>query len=96
MKKNLEKLTSINSLTNNPNNWFWRDGELSLKEFTQLNKEEKFNHIKFLMEIPEDELSTNDEYILYNNGFYSQINQMEFEPLFNKVVKNFITLDEEI
>ena len=96
MKKNLEKLTSTNSLTNNPNNCFWREDELSLKEFTQRNKEDKFNHIKFLMEIPEDELSTNDEYILYNNGFYSQINQMEFEPLFNKVVKNFITLDEEI
>jgi hypothetical protein len=46
------------------NNWIWREGELSYKQFTQLTKEEKEAHTNFLLQLGEDNLSTNDLYIL--------------------------------
>ena len=46
------------------NNWVWRDGELSYKHFTQQTKEEKDAHINLLLQLGEDNLSTNDLYIL--------------------------------
>jgi hypothetical protein len=46
------------------NNWIWREGELSYKQFTQLTKEEKDKHTNFLLQLGEDNLSTNDLYIL--------------------------------
>ena len=46
------------------NNWIWREGEVSYKQFTQLTKEEKEAHINYLLQIGEDNLSTNDLYIL--------------------------------
>ena len=46
------------------NNWIWREGELSYKQFTQLTKEEKEAHTNYLLQIGEDNLSTNDLYIL--------------------------------
>lgn len=46
------------------NEWIWREGEMSYKQFTQLTKEEKEAHINYLLQIGEDNLSTNDLYIL--------------------------------
>ena len=46
------------------NEWIWREGELSYKQFTQLTKEEKEAHTNYLLQIGEDNLSTNDLYIL--------------------------------
>ena len=46
------------------NEWVWREGELSYKQFTQLTKEEKEAHPNYLLQIGEDNLSTNDLYIL--------------------------------
>jgi hypothetical protein len=46
------------------NNWIWRTGELSYKQFTQLTKEEKDAHINLLLQLGIENLSTNDLYIL--------------------------------
>jgi hypothetical protein len=46
------------------NEWVWRTGELSYKQFTQLTKEEKDEHINLLLQLGEENLSTNDLYIL--------------------------------
>jgi hypothetical protein len=51
------KLTKIGS-------WIWREGELSYKQFTQLERSEKDKHTNFLLQLGEDNLSTNDLYIL--------------------------------
>lgn len=44
--------------------WFWRDNELSYKEFSNLEKDEKDKHISFLLSLSDDMLSSNDEAIL--------------------------------
>lgn len=46
------------------NNWIWREGELSYKQFTQLERSEKEAHSNYLLQLGEDNLSTNDLYIL--------------------------------
>jgi hypothetical protein len=46
------------------NNWIWREGELSYKQFTQLERSEKEKHSNYLLQLGEDNLSTNDLYIL--------------------------------
>ena len=46
------------------NNWVWRDDEIAFKQFTQLERSEKDAHINLLLQLGEDNLSTNDLYIL--------------------------------
>ena len=43
----------------------WRTGEIQMREFQSLTREEKDVHIKLLQSLPEDELSTNDISILH-------------------------------
>jgi hypothetical protein len=50
------------------NKFKWRDGEIGLKSFYQLKKEEKNQYVKMLESLPQQDLSTGDEYIL---KFYS-------------------------
>ena len=61
--------------------WKWRNGEISLKDFYQLKKEEKQEYVQMLEQLPEQELSTGDLYIL---NFYS-----------NKKI-NYFTLEEDV
>jgi hypothetical protein len=42
----------------------WRYGELSFKEFQQLNKIAKQEYLLFLQKVPKNQLSYNDQYIL--------------------------------
>ena len=44
--------------------WVWRDDEKSYAEFSRLDNQEKKAHTEFLLTLDEDELSTNDIYIL--------------------------------
>jgi hypothetical protein len=44
--------------------WYWRQDELSFKQFTLLTKKEKEEYIFLLNGLPEDERSTNDLFIL--------------------------------
>jgi hypothetical protein len=46
------------------NEWIWREGEIAFKQFTQLERSEKDAHINLLLQLGEDNLSTNDLYIL--------------------------------
>jgi hypothetical protein len=64
--------------------WLWRDGELSMNSYYQLTKEEKIEHINFLLSLKENELSSNDKIVL---NFAKKI--VKQKP------KNFFTLDEE-
>ena len=61
--------------------WNWRDGELSYKQFTQLERSEKEKHITFLLTLEPNILGSNDKYILSN-----------FAPA--KKQKNFISLKD--
>lgn len=65
--------------------WFWRNDELSYKQFTQLTTIEKENYVNFLLSIDKSELGTNDEYIL-----------RLFGP--EEITKNkkFLSIDENI
>ena len=64
--------------------WLWRDGEISITIYYELSKEEKIEHINFLLSLKENELSTNDLIIL---NFAKKIIKQK--------TKNFFTLDEE-
>jgi hypothetical protein len=61
--------------------WKWRDGELSYKQFTQLERSEKEKHITFLLTLEPKILGNNDKYILSN-----------FAPA--REQKNFISLKD--
>jgi len=67
--------------------WTWRDGEIQLAEFTRLNLQQKKKHLEFLSELPTDELSTNDIFIM-------EIYIKDKQGL-RKTVKNFFSLNEE-
>jgi hypothetical protein len=64
--------------------WLWRDGELSISRYYELTKEEKIEHINFLLSLKDNELSTNDLIIL---NFAKKIVKQK--------TKNFFTLDED-
>jgi hypothetical protein len=49
--------------------WYWRENELSMKEYRQLSSTEKEEHLTLLRELKPEELSTNDEYILNQYTF---------------------------
>ena len=61
----------------------FRKGEINHKNFTQLPKEEKEKHIKFLLTLDKDILGFNDTTIL--NNFASRYTK----------TKNFLTLDDD-
>jgi hypothetical protein len=44
--------------------WYWREDELSMKEYRQLSSTEKEEYLTLLRGLKPEELSTNDEYIL--------------------------------
>ena len=73
----------MNNLTRT-GQWLWRNGELSLTRYYDLTKEEKIEHINFLLSLKENELSSNDLIIL---NFAKKIVKQK--------TKNFFTLDEE-
>jgi hypothetical protein len=49
--------------------WYWRENEISLADFRKLTKQEKLQHIEFLKQLPQQELSTNDRYVLNDYGY---------------------------
>jgi hypothetical protein len=63
------------------NKIIWRDGEIGLKFFYQLSKEEKESYVKEIEKLPESALSTGDKYIL---NFYSSKKN------------NFLSINEEL
>ena len=67
-------------------NWVWRNGELSYAEFGRMGRTEKDEHILYLSSLGEDELGTNDCYIL---------NQYAPHLVPVKKTKEFLALDDE-
>ena len=61
----------------------FREGEINYKQFTQLPKEEKQQHITFLLTLDPDILGTNDYYILLNFG-----------PVIKNNVKNLLSIND--
>ena len=74
-----QKLTTTGS-------WVWRDGEISYAEFGKMGRTEKDEHISYLSSLGEDELGTNDWYILKQYAPY-------LVPI--KKTKEFLELDDE-
>ena len=64
-------------------NWKWRIEEMSYAQFNKLSSTKKQEHIEFLLSLPQQELGTNDQYIL---RFYGP----EQKPIINK----FLNLNE--
>jgi hypothetical protein len=67
-------------------NWIWRDGELSYADFGKMGRMGKDEHILYLSSLDEDELGTNDWYIL---------NQYAPHILTSKKKKEFLSLEDE-
>ena len=68
-------------------NWIWRDGEISYAEFGHMDRMNKDAHILFLSSLSENDISTNDWYILnqYAPEHLPQQkpnNFLEFQPYF--------------
>jgi hypothetical protein len=74
-----QKLTKTGS-------WIWRDGEMSYADFGKMGRMGKDEHISFLSSLEDDELGTNDLYIL---------NQYAPHLVPVKKIKEFLTLDDE-
>ena len=58
--------------------WRWRNDEVLLAEFKKLTSTAKQEHIQFLLTLPIEELSSNDEYILRWFGPASKLNVENF------------------
>ena len=48
--------------------WSWREDEVSLKQFQQLNREDKEEYLVLLAGLKLDEQSTGDKYLLNTYG----------------------------
>jgi hypothetical protein len=59
--------------------WYWRKDELSLKEYRQLSSTEKEEYLTLLQGLKEEELSTNDEYILNQYSVVTKSNKKFLE-----------------
>ena len=57
--------------------WYWRQDELSFKQFTLLSKVEKEEYLFLLKGLNPNELSTNDLYILRLNSTKQEIETIE-------------------
>ena len=81
------KITGGNDLveTENDNIWFWRDDELSLKQFQLLPLEEKNQYFDFLLTLGFENLSTNDEAIVlqFASNFDDKSNMKPASSFFN-------------
>lgn len=55
--------------------WYWRRDELSMKQFTLLNKKDKEEYLVLLKGLNPDERSTIDNLII--NNFSPEINKVE-------------------
>ena len=63
------------------NNWRWRNNEVLVAEFRKLSSTAKQEHIEHLLSLPQEELSTNDEYILRWYGPAAKSNNNNFISL---------------
>jgi hypothetical protein len=52
----------------NTNTWFWRIGEIQFAQFNKKDRFEKEKHLKYLLSLPPENRSTNDDYILKYYG----------------------------
>lgn len=46
--------------------WFWRDNEISYKQFTRLTRPEKDAYVKLILDLEPSQRSTGDQLILKN------------------------------
>jgi hypothetical protein len=46
----------------------WRNGSIGVKEFYTYTKEEKNKHIEVILNIPVEDRSTSDDYLIYFYG----------------------------
>ena len=74
--------------------WLWRDGELSHKTYYELTREQKQEHIKFLLTLKDNELSSNDQIILRFSGVKIKNHFFSIEEETIPVVK--ATQDDEV
>ena len=80
-----EKLTVTGGL-NQP--WFWREGELSYKQFLSLLIDEKKKYVETLLEMDFSLISTNDQYILNLFMPLNEDGEMKYTNLFKDVDTN--------
>ena len=66
---------------NKEHQWKWRNEEVLLAQFKKLTSTAKQEHIQFLLTVPVEELSTNDEYILRWFGPAAKSNNNNFISL---------------
>jgi hypothetical protein len=45
-------------------NWYWRTGEISLKDYYKLSPTDRRTHVEFLLKLDYNQRSTNDNTIL--------------------------------
>jgi hypothetical protein len=102
-------ITGANNIipSTSDNLWFWRDGEISLRNFMYMDKEEQNVHISFLLNLPIEERSTNDESILqmyvprYSTSIGKEkindlLNMAELDKSIKKQIKGVINLNEYV
>lgn len=61
--------------------WFWRDNELSLVEFRKLPQHKKDDYVEFLLSLDKDKWSSNDKYVLLQQGIKTDNNKNKFLEL---------------
>ncbi|CAB4136839.1 hypothetical protein UFOVP1479_16 [uncultured Caudovirales phage] len=85
-------------------NWDWRTNEISYAEFGRMDIDNKNAHLEFLSNLGEDELSTNDCYILRQYGKYTPPNVKvsktfsikELEEIEKKIISTRFVEDKRV
>ena len=89
LRKLFKKNSSLKITGNCVDNvWFWRDGELSVKEFYNLPQLRKLQHIDYLVTLGFENIGTNDQHIL----------ERHMSKIENTIPtkKHFLSLDIEV
>lgn len=55
--------------------WYWRDGEISYKDFTKLKRTEKDAYIELLLKLEPSQRSTGDKMILTNQRIKEKVDK---------------------
>ena len=64
----------MNNLTQT-GHWFWRDNEISYKDFTRLKRVEKDAYVELILKLEPSQRSTGDQMILTNQRIKEKVDK---------------------
>jgi hypothetical protein len=61
--------------------WYWRENEISLKDFYQMQLDKRKEHLDFIINLEKSQRSSNDQAILVHLNYKEKENNINFFSL---------------